>query len=74
MRIQRSQVLTERWHTLPPAVRAFVQTLRRKPRPPDAMTIPGRPNYDEEFVDGFGLVWTVDDSGRETIIRVTVTE
>ena len=74
MRIHRSQVLTERWHTLSTEVRRFVQSLRRNPRPADAMTIPGRPNYYEEFIAGHWIGWTVNDSGSETIIKVTIVE
>ena len=72
MRLQRSEDLQGQWYKLPPEVRAFVESLKRDPRPPDAMTIPERPNYYEEFVAGVWIGWSVDSSGSETAIRVTI--
>jgi hypothetical protein len=36
------------------------------------MRIPGRPNYYEEFISGYWIGWSVDDSASETIVRVTI--
>ena len=72
MRIHRSLALAERWHTLPPEVRRFVQGLRTTPRPQGAMTLPGRPNYYEEFIGGVWIGWLVDETTGETIIAVGI--
>ena len=74
MQIHLSRRLLTAWRTLPPEARRFIEGLRRNPRPADAMTITGRPNYYEEFVGDYWIGWSVDDSGNETIIRVTISE
>ena len=74
MRIHRSQSLTEQWHTLPTEVRRFIQSLRTNPRPPDALTLPERPGYYQEFIAGHWIGWQVDESTGETIIRVTLSD
>ena len=74
MRIHRSKALTEQWHTLPKEVRRFIEKLRLTPRLSSAMTIPERPNYYEEFITGYWIGWTVDDSSNETVIAVGIVE
>jgi hypothetical protein len=74
MRLHRSERLQAQWYTLPAAVRAFVEGLKSNPRPSDAMTVPERPGYYEEFIADHWIGWTVDESTGETIIRVTISE
>ena len=38
------------------------------------MTIPGRPNYYEEFVAGHWIGWLIDESTGETIIKAAIVE
>src|SRR2546423_14125718 len=74
MQIQLSRRILTIWRTLPPEVRRFVEVLQINPRPPGALAFPERPNYYEEFIAGYWIGWTVDESTGETIIRVTVSE
>ena len=74
MRLHRSEDLQSRWYALPPEIRAFVESLKRNPRPSDAMTFPEEPDYYEEFIEDFWIGWNVDSSGSETTIRVTISE
>ena len=74
MRLQRSDRLQRRWYGLPAEVRSFIESLKTNPRPDGIRRIPERPNYYEEFVAGFWIGWQVDESGSETIIRVTISD
>jgi hypothetical protein len=74
MRLHRSERLQAQWYTLPPEVRAFVERLKSNPRPPDAMTIPERPGYYEDFIAGVWIGWIVDETTGETIIKVVIVE
>ena len=74
MRLQRSTRLQAQWYALPTEIRGFIESLKRNPRPADALTITDRPSYYEEFVAGYWIGWSVDDSTGETIIRVTISE
>ncbi len=74
MQIQLSQRMLLAWRKLSPEARLFVESLKVNPRPAEAKTVPGRPNRYEEFIDDFWIVWVVDDSTGETIVRVTVSE
>ena len=74
MRIHLDRQILAIWRNLPPEVRAYIELLKRNPRPPDAMKTRERPNRYEEFVAGYWIVWDVDESTGETIIRVTISE
>ena len=50
MRLQRSEDLQNQWYTLLPEVRIFIESLKRNPRPSDALTIPEEPDHYEEFI------------------------
>lgn len=74
MRLHRSERLQAQWYGLPAEVRAFIELLKRDPRPPGIMLVPERPGYYEEFVGGVWIGWMVDDTGSETVIRVALVE
>lgn len=74
MRIHLKRDIIAIWHTLPPEVRVFVEALKRNPHPTEAYAITERPGYYEDFIAGYWLGWQVDDSGNETIIRVTISQ
>lgn len=74
MRLHRSEDLQKQWYGLPSAVRAFIESLKINPRPPEVMAFPEEPDYYEEFIDDFWIGWEIDESSGETIIRVTIAE
>lgn len=74
MRLHRSRDLESLWYTLPPEIRGFVNSLKVNPRPEGARSIPERPGRFEDFIAGYWIIWEVDQSGSETIVRVEITE
>ena len=74
MRLHRSEALQSAWYTVDPEVRKFVESLKLDPYPASARAIEERPGRFEDFVSGRWIVWEIDDSGGETVIRVTITQ
>lgn len=74
MRLHRSKRLQDAWYTLPGEVRGFVNALKTNHRPDGARAIPERPGYFEDFISGFWIGWTIDHSGSESVLLVTIRE
>lgn len=74
MRLHRSNRLQERWYSLPPEIRQFVESLKIDSEPKSARSLPERPGRYEDFIAGLWVIWEVDTTGSETIIRVTISE
>lgn len=74
MRVQRSKRLEDIWYAANSDLRTFVQKLGENPMPTGALESKVRPGTREEFVSGYWVIWEIDKSGSETIIRVTISE
>ena len=74
MRLHRSPDLQDQWYSLPTEVRAFIESLKKNPRPADALTFEDELDHFEEFIAGYWIGWLVDQSTGETIIRVTLSD
>lgn len=55
-------------------MRRAIEALLKNPRPEWSRAIPERPGYFEFVVNGKWIVYQVDVSGAETVIRVTTIE
>ena len=74
MRVQRSKRLENIWYRADNDLRTFVNHLGVDPRPVGVLESKVRPGTREEFVGGYWVIWEVDESGSETIIRVTISD
>jgi hypothetical protein len=74
MQIHLSRDILSIWRNLPPEIRRFIESLTRNPRPDDALNMAEQPNRYEDFISGYWIIWEIDDSAKETVIRVTISE
>jgi hypothetical protein len=73
MRLHRSERLQNQWYGVSPEIRRFVESLKQNFRRDDCI-VSNRPNRYEDFVGGKWVIWEIDDSGGETVIRVTISD
>ena len=66
MRLLRSQAA--------PDIRRMIESLRTNPYPEWAREIPDKPHWYEVPIGGYWLIYEVDTSGPETVIRVAAAE
>lgn len=74
MRLHRSEKLQGQWYNVAPEVRSFVESLKTIPRPDGARQVQGRQNRYEDFIGGKWIIWEIDQSTGETVIRVTISD
>jgi hypothetical protein len=68
-----SKLLRDLQETGAPLRRA-IEALKKNPFPEDAYAVEGYPERYEFFVAGYWIIYEVDQSGGETVIRVTAIE
>jgi hypothetical protein len=56
------------------AIRQVIEGLQQNPTPADVLAINDRPDRYELFSNGYWIVYEIDRSGPETVVRVITIE